>query len=57
MDKEQLAITRLKEAAEMSLQFYDKPLIITYSGGKDSEVLLELAKRSGIKFTVNHSHQ
>lgn len=56
MDKEQLAIKRLKEAAEMSLQFYNKPLIITYSGGKDSEVLLEIAKRSGITFVVNNSH-
>lgn len=56
MDKEQLAIKRLREAAEMSMQFYNKPLIITYSGGKDSEVLLELAKRSGITFAVNNSH-
>lgn len=56
MDKEKLAIRRLQEASEMSLQFYNKPLVITYSGGKDSEVLLELAKRSGIKFEVNNSH-
>ncbi len=56
MDKEQKAIERLKEAADMSLSCYGKPLIITYSGGKDSEVLLELARRSGITFEVNHSH-
>ncbi|MBQ6554479.1 MAG: phosphoadenosine phosphosulfate reductase family protein [Firmicutes bacterium] len=56
MDKEKIAIERLKTAAEMSLATYQKPLIITYSGGKDSEVLLELAKRSGIDFEVNHSH-
>lgn len=56
MDKELNAIERLKTASEMSLHFYGKPLIITYSGGKDSEVLLELAKRSGIPFEVNNSH-
>ena len=44
MDKEKKAIERLKTAAEMSEQYYEKPLIIAYSGGKDSEVLLELAK-------------
>lgn len=30
-------------AAEMSKEYYQKPLIITYSGGKDSDVLLQLA--------------
>ena len=56
MDKEQKAIERLRTASEMSLQHYGKPLIITYSGGKDSEVLLELAKRSGISFEVINNH-
>ncbi len=56
MDKEHKAIKRLQEASEMSLNYYGKPLVITYSGGKDSEVLLELAIRSGIDFEVNHSH-
>jgi phosphoadenosine phosphosulfate reductase len=56
MDKEQRAIQRLQEASEMSLYGYGQPLIITYSGGKDSEVLLELARRSGIPFELNHSH-
>lgn len=40
----------------MSLQHYGKPLICTYSGGKDSDVLLELFKRSGVLFEVQHSH-
>lgn len=34
----------LKLAAEMSRIYYGKPLIITYSGGKDSDVLLNLAE-------------
>lgn len=56
MDKEQKAIERIKLASEMSLHHYNKPLICTYSGGKDSEVMLELFKRSGILFEVHNSH-
>lgn len=33
----------LKLAAEMSKEYYQKPLIITYSGGKDSDVMVQLA--------------
>lgn len=40
----------------MSLQYYQKPLICTYSGGKDSDVMLELFRRSGIPFEVHNSH-
>lgn len=56
MDLEQKAIERIKMAAEMSLHHYQKPLICTYSGGKDSDVMLELFKRSGITFEVHNSH-
>lgn len=56
MDLEQKAIERIKYAAEMTEQYYEKPLICTYSGGKDSDVLLELFKRSGVPFIVQHSH-
>jgi phosphoadenosine phosphosulfate reductase len=33
----------LRLASELSKTYYQKPLIITYSGGKDSDVLLQLA--------------
>lgn len=56
MDKEKTAIDRLKTASEMSFDIYGKPLLITYSGGKDSDVLLLLAERSGVPYEVNHSH-
>lgn len=56
MDLEQKAIQRIKIASEMSLHNYGKPLICTYSGGKDSDVMLELFKRSGIPFEVHNSH-
>lgn len=56
MDKEHKAIERIRMASEMSLHHYNKPLICTYSGGKDSDVMLELFKRSGIPFEVRNSH-
>lgn len=56
MDKEQKAIERIKIASEMSLHHYGKPLVCTYNGGKDSDVMLELFKRSGIPFEVHNSH-
>lgn len=54
-DLEQTAIERLKTASEMSLRLFQSPLVITYSGGKDSDVLLHLAEASGIPFEVLHS--
>lgn len=56
MDQEKKAIERIKMASELSLHHYEKPLVCAYSGGKDSDVLLELFKRSGVPFEVNHSH-
>ena len=54
-DLEQTAIERLKAASDMSLRLFKKPLVITYSGGKDSDVMLHLAEKSGIPFEVLHS--
>lgn len=56
MDKEQVAIMRIQEASEMSLKIYGQPLIITDSGGKDSSVCVELARRSGIPYEIMHNH-
>lgn len=56
MDKEHKAIERIRMASDMSLHHYQKPLVCTYSGGKDSDVMLELFKRSGIPFEVHNSH-
>lgn len=44
IDKVRNAEDTLKLAAEMSLYYYKKPLIICYSGGKDSDILLDIAK-------------
>lgn len=55
MDLERNAIERMRFAAEMSLRIYKQPLVITYSGGKDSDVLLHLAGAAGIPYEVLHS--
>lgn len=54
-DLEQTAIARLRAASDMSLRLFEKPLVITYSGGKDSDVMLHLAEKSGIPFETLHS--
>ena len=56
MDKEQQAINLLQLGSRMSLHYYKQPLLICNSGGKDSLVLLELARRAGIPYEVQHSH-
>lgn len=56
MDKRERAIERLRFSERMSLEMYGKPLLICYSGGKDSQVLLRLAIESGMPFEVQHSH-
>ena len=55
-DLEQIAIIRLQEAARMSERYYGLPLVVTTSGGKDSSVCVELARRAGINFEIMHNH-
>lgn len=55
-DKVDTAVKRLKEAAAMSQTLYEQPLVITYSGGKDSDTILKLAQIAKIPFEVLHSH-
>lgn len=57
-EKIQKAEQVLKLASEMSLTYYGKPLILCYSGGKDSDVMLDIAKRclEPDKFEVLNSH-
>ena len=47
----------LRLSCEMAKEFYDKPLILCYSGGKDSDVLLHLAENclKPDDFIVQHS--
>lgn len=50
------SVEQIKLAAAMSKRYYDKPLLVCYSGGKDSDALLGLALLAGIDFEVQHSH-
>ena len=38
-DKVTIAIERIKEGALMAERFTGKPMVVCYSGGKDSEVI------------------
>ena len=57
-DKIKEAERTLKLAAEMSDYYYHKPLIICYSGGKDSDVMLDIAKKclAPNQFEVLNAH-
>lgn len=48
----------LQLAADMSAYYYHEPLIVCYSGGKDSDVLLDLARKclKPSEFEVLNSH-
>ena len=48
----------LRLAADMSHEYYHKPLVVTYSGGKDSDVMLHLAETTlnADDFEVLNSH-
>lgn len=56
-DKIQKSYKALRLASEMSHAYYGKPVVITYSGGKDSDVILRLAEEClGTDFEVINSH-
>ena len=54
-DKIDKSIEILKTAAKISEDFYSKPLILAYSGGKDSDVMLDLALKANIEFEAIYS--
>ena len=55
-DKEQKALKRIELAHSWSMKYCDSPIVFLDSGGKDSAVIVELAKRSGLPFKVVHNH-
>ncbi len=57
MDLIDISMARLRYAEEFSLHLYQKPLMITYSGGKDSDLCVALALAAKLKhFEIVHSH-
>lgn len=57
-DKVEKAKRTLRLAADMSRTYYKAPLIIAYSGGKDSDCLLHIAESclDSTEFEVLNSH-
>ncbi len=57
-DKIDYSCEVLRTASEMSKTYYRKPLVICYSGGKDSDVLVEMAKLAlePDEFRIMNSH-
>lgn len=53
--KVEKSIDVLKTAAKISKDWYGEPLILAYSGGKDSDVMLQLALEAGIDFEAVYS--
>ena len=49
------AYERFRWAAKEAERLFDMPLTVGYSGGKDSDVILQLAKESGVPFRVTHN--
>ena len=43
----EVAYERYRWAAKEAERLFDMPLVVRYSGGKDSDVILQLAKESG----------
>lgn len=56
LSKEAMAIKLIQEFEDVSI--FRNPLgyVVGYSGGKDSEVLVDLFIKSGVKFVVIHNH-
>ena len=55
LDLERKAIERIRNASEMALLHYGKPLVVMDSGGKDSAVCRELVRRSGVPHEIMHN--
>ena len=53
--KVDVAYERFRWAAKEAERLFDMPLTVCYSGGKDSDVILQLAKESGVPFRVTHN--
>ena len=50
-----IAIKRLREFEPAALDKHPHGYYVAYSGGKDSDVILDLVRRSGVKYTAHHN--
>ncbi|HDZ37283.1 MAG TPA: phosphoadenosine phosphosulfate reductase [Marinobacter sp.] len=49
-----IAMERLREFEQDALVKHPDGFYVAYSGGKDSDVILDLVRRSGVKYTAHH---
>lgn len=52
---DEIAIERLRTFEESALAMAEDGYYVAYSGGKDSDVILDLVRRSGVKYTAHHA--
>ncbi len=50
-----IAVERLKTFEDAALEKSPDGYYVAYSGGKDSDVILDLVRRSGVKYTAHHN--
>lgn len=53
-DITEIAISRLQEFEPNALRKSPDGYYVAYSGGKDSDVILDLVRKSGVKYTAHH---
>jgi phosphoadenosine phosphosulfate reductase len=51
---DEIAIDRLRTFEESAITKNPDGYYVAYSGGKDSDVILDLVRRSGVKYTAHH---
>ncbi len=56
LDRERIAIERIKSLDPITHGFMDTPYYVAYSGGKDSDVLRILFELSGVRYDLVHNH-
>lgn len=52
---DEVAIKRLQSFEAEALQMHPDGYYVAYSGGKDSDVILDLVRCSGVKYTAHHN--
>ena len=52
---DEVAIARLRSFEAEALEMHHDGYYVAYSGGKDSDVILDLVRRSGVKYTAHHN--
>jgi tRNA(Ile)-lysidine synthase TilS/MesJ len=54
-EKINIAIDRIRFSYDLALKRGKKLLYVAFSGGKDSQVIAELCRLSGVNYTLNYN--